>query len=173
MDSKKITLTNKEVLDLFNGLQEVSNLPGTRWSYVIAKNITLLTPEIQALQKAYSAHDEFLNYEKKREELAKKHAVKREGKYETVIVGGVEEYVIKDRKAFDKEYEHLKEQHIDEIVKRTDQLKDFEGLLEQTVELSLVTLHPDHIPQEITPSQLKTIMLIIDEKTKVDKSKSN
>lgn len=174
MDSNKTTLTKQEALSLFNGLQEVTHFPGTYWSYAIAKNISALTPEIHALQEAYTASEDFVKYEYEREELAKKYAIKDGDSYKTTTVNGIEEYEIKDRNGFDKEYQKLRRSHDKAIRNREKQLKDFKDILSENIEISLTRLAPEHIPQHITPSQLSSILPIIrDENIKVDKSKSN
>lgn len=154
-------MTKQEVLNLYNGLQAVSNLSGAKWSYAIVKNISKIEQEIKALQKAYAFSDEFAAYEQKRIGLARKHAVKKAGEPQTVRIGNNEEYLIKDEKKFNVELDKLQKKHQKAVNDRKKQLADFNEILKEKIEIDLYKIDPDLIPEEITPAQLSAIMLVI------------
>lgn len=158
-------MTKQEILDLYNGLKAVSNLPGARWAYAVAKNMDRLQPEIRALQKAFAHDEDFAEYESKRRELAKEHAVKEDGKPKTVKVGANEEYLIDDQDKFNKELKKLQKKHEEAVDNREQQIEDFNELLSEEVELDLYMINPDYIPEEITPAQVQAIMAVIDEES--------
>ncbi len=160
-------ITKQEALNLYNGLQGVSNLSGAKWAYAIAKNIAMLKPEIDALQKAYTAKNEFIEYERARLELAEKYSVKKDGKPETVNVGGIEEYLIADKDKFNQEFAKLQAKYKKAIDERKKQISDFNEILKEEVNIDFYTISPDYIPEEITPAQLSAIMAVVgDEKEK-------
>jgi len=157
-------MTKQELFNLFNGLQSVSNLSGAKWAYAVAKNMAKLRSEVEALQKAYVASEEFVAYENQRLELAQKYSVKEKGKPKTIKVGGVEEYIIGDRDRFNQEFKKLQKKHKKAVDERKKQVDDFNEILKEEVEIDLHMIDSDYIPEGITPAQVSAIMLIISEK---------
>jgi len=157
-------MKKQEVLNLFNGLQAVSNLPGAKWSYAVARNITKLRPEVEALQKAFTPSEEFNVYDQKRIELAQKYSVKEKGVPKTVKVGMSEEYLIADKDKFNKELFKLQETYKKTLDERKKQVDDFNEILEEKIEVELYMVDSEYIPEAITPAQLSNIMFIIREK---------
>jgi hypothetical protein len=157
-------MKKQELLNLFNGLQDVSNLPGAKWAYAVARNVTKLKPEVEALQKAYQADEKFLEYENKRLKLAQKHAVKKDGKPQTIDIAGHKEYLVTDESKFNIEFEKLKKEYKEALDTRKKQVEDFNEILTEEVEVDLYLINHDYIPEGITPAQLTAIMPIVDEK---------
>ena len=157
-------MTKNDALNLYNGLQNVSNLKGAKWAYAIARNVEKLRPEVEALRKAYTMSEEFADYEGKRLELARKHSVKEKGTPKTVKIGQTEEYLIADKDKFNQEIAKLQKKYNKAIVERKKQLEDFNEILEEKVEMDLHMIDSDYIPEEITPEQVSAIMPIIREK---------
>ena len=157
-------MTKKEALNLYNGLQGVSDLPGAKWAYGIAKNVEKLRTEIEALQKAFTPSKEFSEYNDKRIELAQKYAIKEDGKPRTVKIGNTEEYLIGDKDKFNKELSKLQKEYKKNLDDRKKQVDDFNEILEEKVEIDLYMINPDYIPEGITPAQMSAIMPIISEK---------
>jgi len=157
-------MKKQKVLNLWNGLQAVSNLPGAKWSYAVARNITKLRPEVEALQKAFTADKEFIEYDKKRQELAQKHAVKEKGSPKKIKIGNSEEYLIADKDKFNKELAPIQEKYKKAIDERKKQIDDFNDILKEEVEINLYMVSSEYIPEGITPAQLSNIMPIIEEK---------
>jgi len=157
-------MKKQDVLQLFNGLQAVSNLPGAKWSYAVAKNMVKLRPEVEALQKALTPDQEFIEYDKKRQELAEKYAVKKDGMPKKVKVGNIEEYLIADKDKFNKELFKLQETYKKALDERKKQVDDFIEILEEKIEVELHMVDSEYIPEGITPAQLSKVMPIIREK---------
>jgi len=157
-------MKKQDVLQLFNGLQAVSNLPGAKWSYAVARNITKLKPEVEALQKAYSADKDFVEFENKRIELAQKHAVKEKGNPKKIKIGNNEEYIIADKDKFNKELTPIQKKYKKAIDERKKQIDDFNDILKEEIEIDLYMVSSEYIPEGITPAQLSNIMPIIEEK---------
>lgn len=158
-------ITKQEALDLYNGLQAVGNLPGAKWAYAVARNINILQPEINSLQKAYAINDKkYQEFNNKREELARKHAKKEDGKPKKINTGNKQEYILEDTKAFEKEFKKLKKEYKNAVEKREKQIEEFNEILKEKIEIDLYMINPDYIPEKITPAQVSNIMLIIDER---------
>ena len=156
-------LSKQEILNLHGGLNAVESLGGAKFSYCIAKNLSKIKPEIEALQKAYLAKKEFVDYDKERQSLAQSHAVKVDGKPQTIIENGAEKYAIEDQNKFDAELKVLQEKHKTVIDERQKQLDDFTDILKEEVEIELSTLSPEYLPKDITAKQTSGILLIIEE----------
>jgi len=158
-------LTKQQVLDLYNGLQAVSNLPGAKWAYAVDRNINKLQPEINSLQRAYAINDEeYKEFNNKREQLAKKHAKKEDGKPKTITLNNKREYILEDEEAFQKEFKKLKKEYKEAVKRREEQMDEFNDILKDEIELNLYMIDPDYMPEKITPTQVSNIMLVIDER---------
>ena len=51
---------NREIVDLMNGLMNVQNLEGVRFSLVISKNIRIIQQELADLEEAAKPSEEFI-----------------------------------------------------------------------------------------------------------------
>ena len=164
-------MTKQKVLNLWGGLQAVSELPGAKWAYGVARNIEKLRSEVEALQKAYTASEEFVAYENQRIELAQKYSIKKKGVPQTVKVGQTTEYLIADQDKFNQELIKLQKKYKKAIDERQKQIDDFNEILKEEVEIDLYKIFSDYIPEGITPAQLSVIMPVISEKDKEDLTK--
>ncbi len=158
-------LTKQQVLDLNTGLEDVSHLPGAKWAYVIARNIALLKPEMEALQKAYAADSEYIEYDNERVKVVELHAVKENGKPQKETKNGVEQYVIDNEEKFDKAISQLQKKYEAAISSRKKQVQEFEEILKEETEINLFLVDPVNLPEAITPAQLSVILPIIKEDT--------
>jgi len=156
-------MKKQNVLNLWNGLHAVSGLKGAKWAYAVAKNINNLKSEIEALQKSIAPSKEFSEYNNKRLALAQKHAIKKEGKPQTVKIGNTEEYLIKDKNKFNKELKPLQKEYKKALDERDKQMKDFEEILKEEIKIDLYMVDSDNIPEEITPAQVTAVMPVIRE----------
>lgn len=153
-------MKKSKILELSRALNGVGRLSGVAFSYAVAKNIRLIQPEIEALQKAIEPSKEFSEYDQEREKLAIKHA-KKDEKGNPVIENN--QYVLEDKEAFDKEFEKLKEKNKEVLAGRTKQAEDFDKLLLEEVEVKLYKVKLENIPKEITTAEMNSILDIIEE----------
>lgn len=162
-------MTKGELINFYGNLQKLGNLRGVKFAYVVARNLALIKPEIEALEKALEASDEFLKYDKERIELAKKFS-KKDEKGEPIVVKRVENGV--EREVFDglennPEWEAafnvLKEQYKSVLEARELQIKEQNEILktESTVQLHKIAL--SDVPQEISSQQMNWIIEIVNE----------
>jgi hypothetical protein len=134
-------LTKKEVLDLNNALHRIGDLDGVQFAYAVSKNIVKLKTEIIALQTAFAPKPEFMVFENARLDLEAK----------------------KDKKTFEKKMEALKKKHKKVISEREKQVKEFELLLEEEIEIDLRKVLLSNIPEKITTTQMSGILPIVTE----------
>jgi len=76
---------NNDLLNLYQTLINLKGLSGVRFCYGVVKNINLLKPEVEAIQKTIEPKEEFQEYEKERIELAQKYSKKAHKIYKKSI----------------------------------------------------------------------------------------
>jgi hypothetical protein len=152
-------MKNKEIVDLYQALSGL-NLKGVKFAYAVAKNINLIQPEIDAIDKAQKPREDYVVYNKERVELAKTHSEKDE-KGNPVIQG--RNFKIADEAAFEKDWNELKVKHADAITYREQQDKELEDLMEKESTVVLHKVALAEVPADITSQQLTSIFAIIDD----------
>ena len=153
-------MTKQDVLEFYQNMNQLGELKGVRFSYGIAKNLNILKPEIEALQKALEPTKEYQEFDVKRIELVKKYA-KLDDKGEPITSRN--EYILDDEKAFNKAFEVLKKENKELVDKRDKQIDEYQELLktESTIELYKIKLAD--IPEIISAQQMYGISLIVEE----------
>jgi|TARA_Y100000289_G_scaffold25134_1_gene24539 hypothetical protein len=132
----KIKATNKEMLETLHGLYAVQDLKGVKFAVAVSKNIEKLRNELKHIDEASKPSPEF---EKLLQEADK---IEKSEESEKLI------------KKLEKENKEL-------IDKRKAQLEEVNDILEETVELDLVTMSEKNLPHDITAKQLSAIIKIV------------
>lgn len=101
-------MKNKDIVSFWKGLQAVSNQDDLhrRLTYGIARNIDRVKPIVAALEEASKMDEEF---EKKRMDLAQKHA-KKDDNGDPISLPGNQGLQIVDMVAFNKAVDKLKDE---------------------------------------------------------------
>ncbi len=153
-------MKNIEILSLNFTLSNI-NLKGVKFSYAVAKNLTILKPEVEAITKANEISKDFEAYDNARVEIARKYA-KKDEKGEPEVKDG--SYVLNgDKENFEKEIAKLQKTHEKAIKEREKQVKDFKELLEKETTIALHKIKLTDIPEDITSQQMSAIYPIIEE----------
>ena len=153
-------INNNELEGLALGLQSVKALKGFRFAMVVSKNIDIVAKEIKALTDAIQAPDDVQEYEKKRIALCVKHAEKNDSNEPSILDG---KYILKDKNAFDKEYQELKKANKELIDTEGERLKDVEKFLEEESEIELQMVSQNDIPNDIAGEQVHGIRYMIED----------
>jgi len=153
-------ISNDELEGLLLGLQGVKTLKGFRFAMVVSKNIDIVTKEIKALTDAIQAPDDVQEYEKTRIALCEKHAEKNDSNEASILNGS---YVLKDKIAFDKEYQELKKANKELIDTESERLKGVEKFLEEDSKIELKMVSQNDIPNEIAGEQVHGIRYMIED----------
>lgn len=153
-------MNNNKIIELFNALTKIKDLIGIKFNYAIAKNIATLKPEIEAIQRSYEATEDFNKYEIERVELAKKHSKKGDNDEPLLINGN--QFDIEDLKAFQTEFNELKEKHKEVITIREKQLKEVEEFLLKESNIELHKIKMEDIPKEIKTEDMAAIYCLIE-----------
>lgn len=166
-------MTKGEIVELFKSLHKVLPLSGAKFQYGINKNINLLKPEIESLDKAMVASADFLKlqeeFEPERIKIAEKHANKdKDGnplkKMAELNGQQVEVYDMADNKASNDETEAAMKAKSPELYEaRVKQLKDYQELLKEEVKIAFFPYQIKlvDVPQEITGVQMNSIYSVI------------
>ena len=154
-------MKKKELISLYQGLNQLGSLSGVKFAYAITRNISYLKPEIEALEKAIAAPEEYKTFDNLRVKLLEKYS-KKDKAGKAVITNN--NYDIEDQVVFDKAFEKLKKEHKGVFEAREKQIKDYVALLDEEATVSFHKIKQEDIPANITVAQMNTISrLIIEE----------
>jgi hypothetical protein len=160
-------MTKEQILTLFNELHQI-NLPGVKFSYGISKNINLLKPEVEAIEKSLEGSKEFKEYDEKRIEIVKKYAKKDErGEPKLIILNpktGAGRYEIENQEAFDREIEKLQKENKVILEKREKQFEEYGKLLKEESDFKPHKIKLSDVPEGITSQQMSAIFELIEDK---------
>ncbi len=158
-------MKKSEIVLLYNGLNSVGNLAGVIFSYCVNKNLNIITPEIEALQRSITPSKEFLEYDNKRIEIVKKYAAK-DGKGEFImkVTNGQQSYDVgENEKVIEDEMLPIREEYKEVISNHEKQMTEYNALLDTDSNVELYKVKLENVPKDITAQQMKSIFLIIEE----------
>jgi hypothetical protein len=124
---------NRELVELFNGLQAVANLKGVRFGLLVSKNVRILQQELDDLDKASKPTEDFMQLAQQVNALGS------------------------DSEAIEK----LESENKELVEARKTQLEEVDKLLEDSAEISLHTISEDILPEDITALQITNIDKLI------------
>ena len=155
-------MKKSEILTLFRALNTLGQLQGVKFSYSISRNLAILKPEIEALEKASAPTPEFLEMDKERIKLVEEHAEKDE-KGKPKKKGN--EYVIPEDKKedFENAFEAFKIEHKELYDAREKQIEEYTALLETESDIKLHKVNLADVPQNITVSQMHSISSFVED----------
>lgn len=158
-------MKNKDLVTLFMGINNVMSLNGVVFGYALNKNLAILKPEIEALQKALAGSKEFEEYNQKRIEIVKKYALKDDkGDFILIGQGNEKSYDVgANGDVVESEVAPLKEEYKDAIAGYQKQIDEYNALLEKEADIKLYKVKMEDVPKEITGKQLEGIFEIIEE----------
>lgn len=129
-----------KILEILESLEEFSNYADVRLSYIIAKNISIIRPEIDAIKKAGEPSKEFVEFDQQRLEVCKSFATK-DSHGEPIIKNGL--FIITDTEKFEKNIKSLQEKYVLIIEKRNLQLEKLNVLLNDTIDIEFYKVKPE------------------------------
>ena len=135
MQQTNTTYTNKELVDLLQGLYSVQQLKGIKFALAVAKNIRTIRVELEDIEKAAKPTPDFM-------ELSQKVAQFEKDKNTEEI------------KKLEKKNKKLVDQ-------RKKQLAELEELMQDTTEIKLTMIEEAFLPEDITANQVNAIYQII------------
>ena len=131
----KFKATNRELLNLYKGLEAVKSMKGARFAVLVGKNIKELRNVLDPLEQAAVPGMEFQELSIEMQKLIE----------------------AEDQEAITK----LEEENTELIEQRKKQLADVEELLDNEIEVFLHPIREDQLPEEITGEQVERLLQII------------
>jgi len=133
-----IKATKGEFVNLINGLFQVQDLKGKKFSLSVSKNIKVLQKELKDLEKAGKPTDEFLALAEKVNTIANEDS--------------------EDSKA---KILALEEDNKDLVEDRRKQIEDVTIMMEDKTSIKLELISENVLPEDITAKQINNIEKII------------
>lgn len=133
-----IKATKGEFVNLINGLFQVQDLKGKKFSLSISKNIKVLQKELKDLENAGKPTDEFMDLAKQVNDIANEDA--------------------EDSKA---KILALEEDNKDLVESRRKQIENVTIMMEDETSIKLELISESVLPEEITAKQINSIEKII------------
>lgn len=131
----KFKATNRELLNLYKGLEAVKSIKGARFAVLVGKNIKELRNVLDPLEQAAIPSIEFQELSIEMQKLIESE----------------------DQKAIEK----LEKDNTELVEQRKRQLADVEALLDNEIEVYLHPIREDQLPEEITGEQVEKLLQII------------
>ena len=132
---EKFNATNRELLNLYKGLEAVKSIRGARFAVLVGKNIKELRNVLDPLEQAAVPSLEFQELSVEMQKLIESE----------------------DQEAITK----LEESNTELIDQRKKQLADVEELLDNEIEVYLHPIREDQLPEEITGEQVERLLQLI------------
>jgi|TARA_R110000787_G_scaffold127282_1_gene238686 flagellar motor component MotA len=130
-----VEATNRELLDLFRGLEAVKTIKGARFAVLVGKNLKELRHILEPIEKAAQPTFQFQEVSVKMQELAEKE---------------------------DKDgMTSLEKQNQNLIDERKAQLSAVEDMLDEKAEILLHVIKEAQLPEEITGEHIEKLIKII------------
>tara|TARA_Y100000996_G_C22458073_1_gene616798 strand:- start:551 stop:967 length:417 start_codon:yes stop_codon:yes gene_type:complete len=127
--------TNRQLLNLYRGLENVKEIKGSRFAVLVGKNMKDIKQILQPIEEAAVPSASF----------------------QTVSIQMRDLMEAEDQEAM----EQLEKEHKDLIDERKQQMASVETMLENDIELKLHAIREDQLPDEITGEQVEKILEII------------
>lgn len=135
MQQIEFKATNKELVELLQGLYNVQALQGLKFALLVSKNVKIIKDELNDIEDIAQPTPEFL-------ELANK-------------VKGLEEN--KDSKGIKK----LEKENKNLVDERKKQLAELQEIMKEAVNVNLIPIEEKVLPENITAGQVTGIQTLI------------
>jgi len=137
---KTIKGTKQDLVDIFNGLFLVQELPGKKFSLVVSKNIATIQEALKDVEEAGKPSKEFMVIAEQVNKIASSLP---------------EEDAKKQIDELEKENEEL-------IEARREQMSKVEEMMSDNIEVELQIISEEVLPETITAQQINKIIKIIE-----------
>jgi hypothetical protein len=160
-------MKNLDLYRLKQALEGLGSVENVSFAYAVVKNLKLLEKEIEVLEEVRKPSEEFMQeFQPKVDELVKKHAKKDEdGNPEQGDgpQGPTIQVDPKNKVKFEKEFAALEKENQALVDQRMEQLTKFNDLLQEEVEIELVKIKKEDLPEDIKVAELYGISDILED----------
>jgi hypothetical protein len=155
-------MLKQDLIVLYRSLNQLGSLQGVKFAYAVSRNIDLIKPELEALEKVSAPSKEYLEFEKTRVALVEKYAVKGEdGKF--IMKNNEYEIPKEKQEELNTEFGKLREENKELFEARENQIKEYNDLLKEESKIELYKVTLNDVPANITVAQMTSVKAIIDE----------
>lgn len=153
-------MTKQEMVQLFQALNTMGTKKGVKFAYGVSRNLAIMKPEIEAIEKAGNPTEEFKKVDELRVAIAEKYAKKDEaGKPITADNA----YVMENTEEMEKEFAVLKEENKEVFEARETQVKEYLELLKTDSVFVPHKILLSDVPSDISVQEMYSISPIIAE----------
>ena len=158
-------MKNNELQNLLSGLNAVSNLKGSVFSYGVGKNAKKITSTLNNLYSKQVFNDDFQEFQKQKLELLESLAMRdEEDKPIQIDTPQGKSYKFEDDSAVNEAVDILIAEHQDAIDAQKVHDEDFNKLLDQDTDFEIHLVKLSNVPEDITGGQISAIMeMIVDD----------
>ncbi len=152
-------MKRSELFNLYNKLQGLRHhSDNKKFSYALIKNIKTIESDINKLNEIIKPDNDFIQFEQERIGICHSHAIKDEN--EEPILNG-DEFQIENMEQFNLALEPIKIKYQDVLSNRQQQIEKYNSLLDNEINMELVKIGPDDLPDTITPNEIEDIYPIL------------
>lgn len=160
-------MKKRSLHNLLNWMKSVNKVKNVTARDNVLRNIKKVQPEVEILDEHSKPSDEFVKFEQARNVLMQGHCIKnKDGSPATTDIGnGRLQYHFEGEglKAYNEEAQVLALEHKEAIEEYAQQMKEYEEILDQDIELNLIKVKMSDFPLEVSGEQLEGIMAMIEE----------
>lgn len=164
-----IKSTHRKIAVMHKSLMSIRDIKANniRFPYAVAKNIRSFESHIAGVRELTAPDVDFRKYDKERVELNVEYSLKEKNNRPRIINN---QYIIDpERQAeFDAKIIGLREKHADALKGMDERQKAVEAMLDDECEVSVYKIKLSWIPSDIRPSDLESIMDIIEEDINIE-----
>jgi len=150
-----------ELTKLTQAFNNVKDLSGIKFAYAITKNKRKIQQELDTLKEIFKPIAEYDKYEQDRVKLCNELCDKDENN--NPVIKNNQFVGLEKNEDFNKKVKILQETYKSAIEERENQIKEYNTLMSEEVEIELHKVKLVDVPQNISSKQLESIFVIIDE----------
>ncbi|MDD3302229.1 MAG: hypothetical protein PHN31_01640 [Candidatus Gracilibacteria bacterium] len=156
-------MKNKDLIRIHNAITGLSNIEGSKFAYAMIKNKKLIRNELENIEGSIFDTENYKEYNKLRIELCEKFCEKNQDGSCIFIndINGQQSYKIENKKEFEKEILELQEKFKEDIEHKTNQLVEYNKLLDEEINIELFMIKSDDLPNMLTVEQTESIFDLI------------
>lgn len=158
-------MKNVEVLGINFALSELNaeGLYGVKFSHALIKNAKTFEEEAEKIKSTLVYPEEFLVYNKEMEKTFKEHALKDENG--ELVVTDNKYQIAPEKIEIFKEIEREKREANSEVLNKAKEIEDKynDALDNENVNVSIVYVKLEELPETITPDQMSALSFMIED----------
>jgi deoxyhypusine synthase len=155
-------MLNEQLISVFQGCLSCGDLKGIKFAYALNKNKRLIKKEVNRIYDIVKPSEKYLEYDKKRIDMAKKHA-KVDENGEPLVEN--EKYVMKNKRKFNSELKKLQEEYGDAFKEQQEKERLSHIEWEKECDINFHKISEKDIPKNISPAQLEFISAFMVDET--------